>query len=106
MNVWGRTPEPELMMDEEQAAAYANADLSEPSSRALVTQFRERVWVECPREGCSTWVVAARTLTIRFATTSSAGTAFEGNPVLKPPAFRTAWRPNRNIASEPSLQVP
>jgi len=23
MNVWGRTPEPELMMDEEQAAAYA-----------------------------------------------------------------------------------
>jgi trans-aconitate methyltransferase len=44
-----RIPEPELMVDPEQARAYAGADFSEPH-QAFVEHFRRRLAAHAPRK--------------------------------------------------------
>src|SRR4051812_16818459 len=65
MNGWSRTPEPELMMGEDQAAAYAAADLSD-LHQTMMTQFQERFGRVSGRSlldlGCG-----SADITIRFA---------------------------------------
>jgi ubiquinone/menaquinone biosynthesis C-methylase UbiE len=66
MNALGRTPEPELMMDEEQAAAYANADFSE-LHQGMLTQFQER-FGRVPARRLLDLGCGSADITIRFAT--------------------------------------
>lgn len=65
MNLWGRTPEPELMVEEDQAAAYAGADLSD-LHQTMITQFQKRFGPLPGRKlldlGCG-----SADITIRFA---------------------------------------
>jgi ubiquinone/menaquinone biosynthesis C-methylase UbiE len=65
MDRWSRTQEPELMMGEEQAAAYAGADFTD-LHQAMVTQFQDRFGRVAARRlldlGCG-----SADITIRFA---------------------------------------
>jgi cyclopropane fatty-acyl-phospholipid synthase-like methyltransferase len=96
-----RTPEPELMLGEEQAEAYAAADLSE-LQQSMVALFAARFGA--PAGGCMLDLgCGAADMTIRFAT------AYPGVAVLgvdgSPPLLRQAERAIRVAGLEGRVRV-
>ena len=62
-----RVPEPELMTDEEQAIAYANADFEEPHNH-FIELLKESVGKDLPESGCALDLgCGAADISIRFA---------------------------------------
>jgi ubiquinone/menaquinone biosynthesis C-methylase UbiE len=95
-NRWSRTPEPELMMGEEQAAAYAGADFTD-LHEAMVTQFQERFAPVSARRlidlGCG-----SADITIRFAT------AYPGVQALGVDGSEAMLRFGRRAVREAALE--
>ena len=78
-----RVPEPELMLDWDQARAYASADFEQPHSR-FITLLQEKL-PDLPADGCALDLgCGSGDIAIRFARAFSAWSveAFDGSPAM------------------------